>query len=511
MRHSHKNAIFQYIPMQNYKHYIFTLFLVLGVTLSSINAQKKESYTMMSLEHDYTVLRTQFINVTNDLQHFDFNNGAPLTREERLALWGKWVTFLDYIVALDKTQADYKAAYSKATVKQNKDALFSVQYALFLMQYRFAMDTIFELEKHTATHIMLNEPVPELGLESGMYSKLKFRFLNIEIATKFMNYVVTSKTKPVKTALLDYINEDENYIWKAGTYKGPLETIKNGGVITKDTWKSLMFPVKKKALLFSRLRVRRGDSYLVSQDDQQEMQKRLLPGDILLERREWHLSNLGIPGFWPHAALYIGTPKERNRLENSLEVQEWVRGMGETSGKLEALLKRDFPEKYSKSLENIENEMPRIIESHAPGVTFTTLSYSTNADSVAAIRPNVSDTERAKAIYRAFTFLGRPYDYNFDFNTDSALVCTELIVKAYEKDATTTGVEFPRKNIAGNSVVPANEIVRVFDAEYGSENQRFSFVFFYDGSESKKKSISKTVDAFIESWKRPKWHIVVSK
>jgi hypothetical protein len=35
----------------------------------------------------------------------------------------------------------------------------------------------------------------------------------------------------------------------------------------------------------------------------------------LLARREWFVSNVAMPGFWKHSALYVGTPSRRKTLD----------------------------------------------------------------------------------------------------------------------------------------------------------------------------------------------------
>lgn len=56
--------------------------------------------------------------------------------------------------------------------------------------------------------------------------------------------------------------------------------------------------------------------------------------------------------------------------------------------------------------------------------------------------------------------------------------------------------------------MPANEMVRQFDAQFGTPEQQFDLVVFLDGHERGRKAVESDVAAFRASWKRPKWHIL---
>jgi hypothetical protein len=110
---------------------------------------------------------------------------------------------------------------------------------------------------------------------------------------------------------------------------------------------------------------------------------------------------------------------------------------------------------------------------------------------------------------RAFHYAGRPYDFDFDFLTDSALVCTELVSKAYEWDGELPGLDLPTVEVPGRQVTPANLIARQFDEDYGGAHQQFDLVAFLDGHEAAGNAIPAGLDTFRHSWRRPKWYVLV--
>ncbi len=434
-----------------------------------------------------------------------------LDRKQRMVVWQTWQAFLDHILFLDSLGRKYTDIYLHSKDEDTKHAAFIPAFACFLAQYRFALQYIDRMEKNPAMHVVLNDAVPELGVQAGAYALLKFRFLNVIRGAEFarLNVLYVYYKQKAENPHQKAIEEDIKTIWAAGKGKGPVLTAKNAMKIVGDLGLTTWFPVQKgTAELMGNIKVWRPNISLITPVQIQELQSKLRPGDILLQRREWYASNIGIPGFWTHAALYIGSPDERAAFFQDRESANWLIDQGSKDGTLDNLLDARYPQTYPLSIiEQEDNHVPRVLEAIGEGVSFTTLEHSASADSLVALRPILAKTDKAQAILNAFQYSGRPYDFNFDFRTDSELVCSELIFKAYQKTSHSAGLSLPLHDILGRPLISPNEIARLFDREYGTLKQQLTFVTFLDGNEKEKTAVESTVETFRKSWNRPKWHI----
>ncbi len=424
-------------------------------------------------------------------------NPRLLTRAERMMCWEVWQTFMDRIVALDK-QAQRYYQRSRKTEGVTRSQAQKLRFAAFLAQYHYALEFIRIAEHNPALHKVLNEEVPELGLKPDTYKELKLRFLHVKIATQFSGLNMLDKVNrlTVSDELEQVIETDKRYIWKAGVTHGTKNTFKNVFDLGKDLSHDAWFPVQKRVSdWMGDTKVWRRETSLITAEQIKGIHRKLEPGDVLLVRHEWYLSNIGLPGFWPHAALYIGTPAERKAY------------FADIGYDLEAKLKTKYPEAYKTSTSVHHGNPPRVLEAISEGVSFTTLSHCLEADSMAALRPRLSKKEKALAIQRAFHYSGRPYDFDFDFQTDAALVCTELIYKSYEPNEGMTGLKLPLVRIIGRNVMPANQIALLFHQEYDTADQQFDFIAFLDGHEDEERAVSRGVGAFRKSHTRSKWYI----
>ena len=134
-----------------------------------------------------------------------------------------------------------------------------------------------------------------------------------------------------------------------------------------------------------------------------EIRRQLRPGDVIFTRHDDALSNYFLPGFWPHAALYIGTELERRSMGVETDDGRWERSA----------------------------DPHCVLEARRDGVLFRPLENTLTVDSFAVIRPQLDDGEIAAALSRAMSHEGKHYDFHMDFRRTDRLVCTEVVYRAF--------------------------------------------------------------------------------
>lgn len=225
---------------------------------------------------------------------------------------------------------------------------------------------------------------------------------------------------------------------------------------------------------------------LISPEQVAELREELRPGDILIERRNWYISNSLLPGFWPHAALYLGSPEELAEL-----------GLGEDP--------RAAPHLGDFGGQDAQGRDYAVIEAIGEGVIFTSLEQSVGeADAVAVLRPNLPPEEMREALARALSHRGKGYDFDFDFQTTDRLVCTELLFRTYD------GIlQLPEmRPIMGQPRLAAVDYVGMWAAERFEEQPQVSLVRFLDFDEENQRAVDADADALESTLDRSRFTFV---
>jgi hypothetical protein len=97
--------------------------------------------------------------------------------------------------------------------------------------------------------------------------------------------------------------------------------------------------------------------------------------------------------------------------------------------------------------------------SDQPALDVDTLEKCLHVDHVAVLRPNLSDAEGRAALVEAFSHYGKPYDFEFDFNVTTRLVCTELIYRSWHLRG---GISFSLTKRLGRFTLSGDDIMNWF-------------------------------------------------
>ena len=154
-----------------------------------------------------------------------------------------------------------------------------------------------------------------------------------------------------------------------------------------------------------------------------KIRPQLQPGDIFVTRHDDAMSNLFLPGFWPHAALYVGSPSERAELG--------VSGHGDHSC--------------------------NVLEAKKDGVKLRKIEETLLVDAFVVLRPKVSQEELREALANALTHEGKSYDFVFDFRKAERLACTEVIYRAFH-GVGSWNLELIKQS--GHLALPAGELIQ---------------------------------------------------
>jgi hypothetical protein len=419
--------------------------------------------------------------------------------EEENELKAGFMSYLACRAALLRLVATY-GGFAAVNDRQARDRCFLVGFGAGTALLHASRALVSDFRDDPPARAKLNEADLNWGIPAGMFERIYENAQNernSEICEEMAAYYQERRTRWRGAGLF----ADEDFDWLDGRIDSALAGLRQHAVawpqarldrLVRRVKEDAYAPVYATQSLVS---IWIGDTRLLERppfirhEQIEELRTKLQPGDILLERRNWFLSNAFLPGFWPHAALYVGGIEDLQRLGIVRRHQG-----GWTSE--HAVVRERLPAYLEKTE---DGHAHTVIESVSEGVIFNSLSHSMHADYVAVLRPRLTEADKARAIVRAFSHQGKPYDFEFDFATADKLVCTELVYRSYEGM-----LKFELVRIMGRDTLPAVEIGRTFARGQGTSNPQLDFVLFLDAVPAENRCRFAAAEGFCESCARPR-------
>jgi len=453
---------------------------------------------------------------------FPPGGGAVLTPGQEEALLETWSTVHNYAFSLDQIRIFYEDYYrfdpSRAGRSRHLRS-FLLTFASELSLFEKSSRLVDLIGRNRSAVKFLDAPHPEGHLAGGSFSRFRqelggqrdlARVLAGEQYLKLLDKALGARAESLEYGCAPLWKHAEKHLAAVhlrsaaslgtGSARADLSILR--GVLRR-TW----FPAQSRIAEFmGDARVRRIGVYLITRQQLEDMRRHLQPGDLMLCRKNWYLSNVGLPGFWPHAALYIGTPGAFDAYFDDKEVREHVRDISGRDMTLGQYIRDRWPAAAAVHLSTDQGQPHEVIEAISEGVVVNTLAHA-SGDYLAVMRPKLGKLAKAKAMIEAFSHVGKPYDFDFDFATEHALVCTEVVWRSYRPAKDKPGLTYKLVDVVGRKTLPANEIARTFSEEHGKPGAQMEFVYYLAGREKQRKAVIAEESEFLETYKLTKWSI----
>lgn len=211
----------------------------------------------------------------------------------------------------------------------------------------------------------------------------------------------------------------------------------------------------------------RKDKYLGA-EELVRLKKYLLPCDIILRRNEMQLTNIGIPGFWTHSGIFIGSLSGLDNIFGGLAILN-----GQSPG---AYIEENYPEVYNL----LKDKTDLVIEAISEGVVIKPLEHIANSDYLVVLRTQLNEEDRFKSLMTAFEYFNTPYDFLFDFSNDNELVCSELVYNSFRPHHDKSGVVFKMGEREGKPMLSPNDIARQYCSELKTPQPQLHMVYYFN-------------------------------
>ena len=198
----------------------------------------------------------------------------------------------------------------------------------------------------------------------------------------------------------------------------------------------------------------------------QTVEKELKPMDILLEKTPFRLTDSFIPGYWGHAAIYIGTEADLKRL---------------------GIWDHELVQKYADDI----TDGKLIVEALRSKVQINSLEDFSDIDDFALLRMRneMSDQQLAEHILRALSHIGKKYDFSFDVETGDTIVCSELHYRTF------IDIKFNTTLYLGRSTISVDQV-----AEQALDGMPLApVVLFINGEEVDEGEMQETFNKLLKT------------
>lgn len=321
------------------------------------------------------------------------------------------------------------------------------QWRLFLTGYGAACLLVRQdrfLLQRFATHSLiqrkLNEAAPEYRIPRKQYSAIFSGYTDplpalqlyeaMRVVRARRNRIMQLAEDPVVGVIVSRLTELESHLdsSKRNYFKRLLQFLghrwrRRGASATQQTMFTVLEGFGRTAS-----RINPPNTKQVTAEIRRQLSAILQPGDVLVTRHRYALTNYLLPGTWPHAALYIGTPEQRT--EFGIEVDP-------------AVAERWTQKKCT-------------LEALRDGALFRPLSDTLGVDYFVLLRPQLDRRGIAEAIARIVKHEGKGYNFDFDFFSSDKLVCTEVIYRAMDGIG---NMKLPLIERAGRQTLSAEDLL----------------------------------------------------